>query len=520
MAHPTVVKNIRRQLGITEPVEQGTETERLDTEELQGEESQEEKEPKTPTAFPDLPPLPAFPALPPLPQQPPAQLLKKRTPPTVWSKAASPTSQKPLSKLAGQARVVTVGGVEIDPADVTFGSLLKREAATFSETSPITCTVMIGQKVFVLKARSVDVIDNVINTKLLRALSIPGVQAPDTEELTPSLCASLAQKFQADSPNLVQALHSDIPSQLAEKAPGATLASLQENATKWDLLAGLAKDTDKLSPTKATRYLASKIQKPKQLEDANPGTEESNDSKSWDTAIKTLTNLGGLTGYKFGGTDHQNAVAELGRLSKKYLNRNTQTRPNFISQIGTDKKSARNLLSAKKAGQELHGQLVSWLKSPEGIAAFTGLAVADLVFGMRDRIMPNWAGANFNFDGKGLWAIDNAKNTTKEYNDSATGPQKIPTTTLTDDSNDEWKTGLGNVGVNTAADVAGSVFNYVYVKSKIYGLGVVDQAATLAVIKPVVTNTLKALVTLAQSGQVPKEAQQNLTARLQYLGAM
>jgi hypothetical protein len=434
----------------------------------------------------------------------------------VSPKPALSSSQKPPAKLTRQARfeAVTVGGTKIVPADVTFGSFLKPDSGLGD--SPLTCTVKIRQKVFVLKARSVDTVDNVINTKLLRALSIPDVEAPDIEVLPPGLCTPLAEKLQADAPNLAQALRSAIPSQLSEKAPGATLESLAENAEKWDLLAHL-KPKDMLDPAKVTRDLATRIVKPKKLADAP----DSNDSKSWDAAIKTLTQLGDTFKPKFGSKQHQQAIAELTRLKQpRRVRGEAGDYYDFISQIGTDETSARGLLLAKQAGQQTHSQLVLWLKSDAGIGAMAGLAVADLVFGMEDRIIPAWNGANFMFGDGGLWAVDNAKFTSKLYNDPVHGPQKIATTTLTDDSNDKWINEQTNRGIKTSDDVAGSVFDHAYVQSGYYGLGAVDQTKTLAVIKPVVAKTLQALVGLSKSDQFPEQVQKNLKARLQFLGVI
>lgn len=72
-------------------------------------------------------------------------------------------------------------------------------------------------------------------------------------------------------------------------------------------------------------------------------------------------------------------------------------------------------------------ELSQFAASDEGVEAFAGIAIADLITGMHDRVLSAWNGGNFLFDAKTktLGCVDNAKSGTSG---------------LTAEGNDAWKT--------------------------------------------------------------------------------
>ncbi len=99
--------------------------------------------------------------------------------------------------------------------------------------SPITVAVKIGSKNYVVKARTVDLSDHVLNTDLIRTLGLSGVTAPATAKLTPEASVTvLGRLIQPDVPKPVSdelrlALGPQSLSQISEMASGSTIDQIE-----------------------------------------------------------------------------------------------------------------------------------------------------------------------------------------------------------------------------------------------------------------------------------------------------
>jgi hypothetical protein len=434
------------------------------------------------------------------------------------SKVAVQKPKQPVVQLGASSQRtirVVLGQSEVTPEAVTFASVLKQTLGL--KDSPMTCLVTIAGTQDILKARNIDVNDNVVNTNLLRALTIPGFKAPAMVELAPTFSEALARNLysQPNAPDsLIAALGSPIPAQLSEKAPGETLESLEKKAQLWNMLAGL-KDKQKMDSKTVTPYLAARIKKPGpllkqgELGNGKPIKDGASVAKGpdWDGAIKILST---------GKGDPKQAITTLGWLVSDSSRAKSAPDPSdfdkdlssvappldFIKQIFSDPTVLKKIQAANQA----QADLVTWLKGNEGAYAIAALATADLLFGMEDRIMGAWNGANSMFDGKALWAIDNAKS--KDHNNS-----------LTDQTSDLWVARLPTLGITKdPATITDTIYANIYVNSGYYGLQDDKPDVTKATITLALKDTLGQLAKLTVGAVLDPTVRSNLRSRLAYLG--
>ena len=159
---------------------------------------------------------------------PPPQLKTKRDKVSIFKKkAAAPAVPRPLESLDPTSLKVNNAqykkSIKVPPPD--------------DNLSPITIAVKIGSKSYVVKARTVDLSDHVLNTNLIRALGLSGVTAPATAELTVPVSLTLIgalTKSKMPIPGfdeLKEALgpQSPSPSQISEMAPGSTIEQIERN---------------------------------------------------------------------------------------------------------------------------------------------------------------------------------------------------------------------------------------------------------------------------------------------------
>src|SRR5262249_36782420 len=177
----------------------------------------------------------------------------------------------------------------LNPATVKFGRILK---PADDNASPSTSAVEINGKKYVIKARSTDVDDHVVNTKILRALSIPGVSAPFAVKLTSEFSTALCMKFATEQhaaesgiKDLISALgptQSSDPtlsysSQLSELVEGYTLEDLEtiQNEVKF------IEPVEGLEDAQAIKPLVDNLRKPAHLK-----TEK--DIAQWNMKMESL----------------------------------------------------------------------------------------------------------------------------------------------------------------------------------------------------------------------------------------
>lgn len=223
---------------------------------------------------------------------PPPQLKTKRDNFSIFKKkTAAPNGPRPLESL-------DLTSLKVNNAQ--YQKSIKLPLPD-DHQSPVTIAVKIGSDNYIVKARTVDLPDHVLNTNLIRALGLSGVTAPATAELTVPVSLTLISaltKSKIPIPGfdeLKKALgpQSPSPSQISEMASGSTIDQIEGNL--------------------------------------------------------------------------------------------------------------KNLAAFQK-----------WANSEKGVSALGSMAFVDLLFGMNDRVMTKWNGANFMFDSKkgSLSCIDNAKDST------------------------------------------------------------------------------------------------------------
>jgi hypothetical protein len=155
---------------------------------------------------------------------PPPQLKTKRDKANIFKKkTAAPIGPRPLESLDLKS---------LNVAKAQFQRSIKLPLQG-DHQSPITVAVKIGSKSYVVKARTVDLSDHVLNTDLIRAVGLSGVTAPATATLTPAASVTLLGKLIGPdvptpvSDELRRALGPQSPSQISEMASGSTIDQIE-----------------------------------------------------------------------------------------------------------------------------------------------------------------------------------------------------------------------------------------------------------------------------------------------------
>ena len=158
---------------------------------------------------------------------PPPQLKTKRDKVSIFKKkAAAPTGPRPLESL-------DLTSLKVNNAQ--YQGSIKLACWQSDHQSPVTIAVKIGSKNYIVKARTVDLSDHVLNTDLIRALGLSGVTAPATATLTPAFSVTLLGRLigkdvpKPVSDELKLALGPQSPSQISEMASGSTLDQIETN---------------------------------------------------------------------------------------------------------------------------------------------------------------------------------------------------------------------------------------------------------------------------------------------------
>lgn len=157
---------------------------------------------------------------------PPPQLKTKRDKVSIFKKkVAAPIGPRPLESL---------DLTSLNVAKAQFQRSIKLPLAG-DHQSPVTISVKIGSKNYIVKARTVDLSDHVLNTDLIRALDLSGITAPATAALTPAVSLTLLGRLIGPnvptpvSAELRRALGPQSPSQISEMASGSTIDQIETN---------------------------------------------------------------------------------------------------------------------------------------------------------------------------------------------------------------------------------------------------------------------------------------------------
>lgn len=408
-------------------------------------------------------------------------------------------SKPPSLSSSGKKKPLNVDGVPVtlDLNTVTtkrvkFETVIKE---TDDGRSPYTVAVELDKKQYVIKARTGDVDDHVLNTNILRSLSIPGVRAPAAAKITPEFAKDLDAKLRPASDKapeirlFLEALNSKVtPGQVSERAPGKTLEKILERVDTGPMLDVVENAGDSEDAIKA---LLQAIQRPgdwgknrqdefDQIKD-NVGRTK---GKERTKAIKVLK-------------DVLNAPPALKRMEIM----------NDVHALGW-KSAVRKGRQENEALGRAEQRLLSLAAAPDGAYALGALAVADLLCGMDDRIMGKWNGANFMFDTEEgvFWCIDNAKNA--ELGLSAGNDEKWAA----------WVAGLK--ATRQKEQLAELVYDALYAGPPFGGrIDDIDKGTREAAIGKAVTDTLAAAENLVDDQTVPAEVRKRLRDRIATLKA-
>lgn len=291
-------------------------------------------------------------------------------------------------------------------ADLDFNGPLVLKKGLKGSSEKKTCLVEVGARTLVVKGGSGNVEDHVAATNFIRQLGLNGVKAPMARALGDVEKDAIARSMEAggaDAKELAESLRAQTEGQtsglVAELGEGVALDGLipQDDDVRYE---ADANDVRKLIQDKsqdeawASAYekvvpLLNKLDKPKAEE-----WKSASDAGSRKTAISYLR-------------------------EKKFT-------PEFVKLVdvlaeidqGSVKESLRKRQEDAEATKGLAAELKTFAASPEGIEAFAGVAVADLVCGMDDRLLTKHNGGNFLFDAKTktLCCIDNSKAPEKSLN--------------------------------------------------------------------------------------------------------
>jgi hypothetical protein len=403
----------------------------------------------------------------------------------------SSSKKREVKSASRTPKLVPIAAVALDPntiklARATFDGKLKGDDDPDGK-SPYTVAVQVDGRQYVVKARTGDVDDHVLNTNILRALSIPGVRAPATVKMTTGLKRDLVGKLRAvagDAPvkSFLNALESETPSQLSERAPGYVVGKLlQPEVDSGPMLDGVekAEGTDA-----AIGELLDAIPR--------PGNIKNNDTR-WDTLKNKVRTAHG-----------EERTEAIKALKAAVSSPPALKRVEIIGDVHTlgIKATVKKGRAENKALPLAAAALRDQMTTREGAYAIGALCVADLLCGMNDRLMSKFNGDNFTFDAHdgSLWCIDNAKE---------------PLFSLINGSEERWKEWAANLHAQ-GDELAGAVYQAAYRDSGLEG-SITDRVPIDEGIRSAVTDTLANARKLLDDDRMPPEVGNRLRGRIETL---
>jgi hypothetical protein len=271
----------------------------------------------------------------------------------------------------------------------------------------LTCRLKVGDETYIIKAGAgyTTMEDHIANTDVLIRLDIPGVHAPLTKKLTDDFRKALQAKLKAANPSEKQLLDAlvdpdakpgDPPTfaQISKLAPGNTVQDVfdADSAKFKSDLVDLIEGQDREAASKALadelqKYLEQRKTTMEYVNGRNEIPKLKNPAQR-DSAIKALNDILNLP-------KNQEILRVLENVNKQ-----------DVATVVQDMKTELSNLSAAKT------ELQAFAQSEDGGQALGGMAVADLLLGMNDRIVGDkFNGGNFMFDRAThtFWCVDNAK---------------------------------------------------------------------------------------------------------------
>jgi hypothetical protein len=443
----------------------------------------------------------------------PAQNLTKPIPPIV-PPFPSPEAVKRVLNLkrnvkaskVAQTPVNTISGVDLvslSKLPMTLQKVLK------GNVGKLTSLVTIGGKTYVIKAGAgySTMQDHITNTDILIRLHLPGVQAPFTSELSDDFRASLKADLNASKPADKQLLDAlGTYDQISTMAPGLGVDSIFDT----DNRAQIKTVIEKISGTNTSNAAVAALK----LE-----------------LDKTLSSTAKLfiTGEKAKGVDLVGDLADptkraaaIAILMTNLGSPKSQLILSYMDAVSKQSPAtvAAQLRAQVTTGESAEAELVSRVKTRAGALALGGMGLADLIYGMNDRIISKFNGGNFLFDPatKELWGVDNAKEQTLG---------------LSSQDDQAWKSwflvnmqheGATDQGEDIGEHIHWSIYTRRTLDSREFSqnvkLSASEEDDTSAGMDDAVTNTLQTfrdLVNDTSNTALPKAERDRLKARLDFV---
>jgi hypothetical protein len=403
----------------------------------------------------------------------------------------SSSKKKEVNTASRTLKLVPIASVALDPpaiklSRVTFDGKLKGNDDPGDE-SPYTVAVQVADKQYVVKARTGDVDDHVLNTNILRALSIPGVRAPAAASMTIELKRDLDVTLRAvvvdpHVQSFLKALESEKPSQLSERAPGYVVGKLlQPGVDSGKMLAQVEKA---IGAEAAIGELLDAILRPANIK---------NNDTTWDKLKDDVRKAKG-----------EKRTEAIKALKAAVSSASALKRVEIIGDIhrlgikATVEKGREENEALRLAAAALH----NWMTTRNGAYAIGALCVVDLLCGMNDRLMSKFNGDNFTFDAQdgSLWCIDNAKE---------------PLFSLINGSEERWKEWAANLHAQ-GEELADAVYHAAYAGSGLEG-SITERGPIDEGIRSAVTDTLANAGKLLNDDTMAPEVRKRLHGRIKAL---
>lgn len=268
----------------------------------------------------------------------------------------------------------------------SFDRVVKSTETIGNAISPVVAFIKVGIQKWVVKVRTRNVFDHVVNSKLLNALSIPGVHAPLTEILLPE-GVDLLHEALANTPgaaDLSRALSDKsgiYGNQISEQAPDTARNLSELLISRTGKASNRLKALNNLMNTKSglgDDPIKSFVGRMKSL--GRPGRYT---DQEW---TKILTDLAGgpNTRRQAVALMRQAPVGDRGTMRERI----SETMSGFLDLIDSfDNQTFDAAVGEWKQAVSTKSQIVAYLTSPEGAGKLAAIATVDFLVGMNDRII-------------------------------------------------------------------------------------------------------------------------------------
>ncbi len=350
-----------------------------------------------------------------------------------------------------------------------------------------TCLMDIGGKTYVVKGGSGNVGDHLAASDFINKLGLKGVMAPSARTLDAaerSIIAEVMPKDNADAQELAKSLGIVGPDGYAtglvmEPVDGRAIDKLmppRDARVAQKAAADALNEVKDMGQNDAWKAVADKILKETKAnserliktrtELLQTVEKDSKNYKTYETTIETNKEILSNVDKALAADTPEARNAALAWLTKNRVKPTEVELIKVLNVIGSGKNIAQVIKDSEQEAIAVAADrkvLDDFARSAEGIEAFAGVAVSDLIAGMDDRILSKANGGNFLFDAKKkeLQCVDNHKAPNKSLNVADTETDEVKKANL-----DNWKTFMTD---NLSAENTSSLEEMIF--AKIYGEG-------------------------------------------------